>query len=464
MLKIHQVFISKFLLLFIGVFLGSIFISYISLKSIVVNHNTNHLQSAIELLELELDRVQNLDTFAKKVHEVTDLRLTFIATDGLVLAESNRQKEEMDNHLAREEIRNIGDQKYGVSIRYSKSVNEDFLYVVKLSSYKNKKIYTRLAMGLDQVMSDFYSLWSRLIFVFLFIIAIAFYFTKSMSDRILYDIKQITAYLDEVSNKNYKAILKTRYFFEFLQISLILKNLVKKLSNRDKKKRKYTAKLRLINKQRNDILSAISHEFKNPIASIMGYAQTLLEDDNIKPEIRQKFLGKINANGEKISQMLDRLALSVKLENNDLDIIFSEFDIYALCNEVILNLKSKYKEREISLRGEPKLVNADKTMIELVLINLIDNALKYSQDDVSVEIQGEKIFVRDKGIGIKEEHLEQISQKFYRVDKNTWDNSMGIGLAMVSYILKAHHSSLEIDSEFAKGSTFGFSIASIIKK
>jgi two-component system, OmpR family, phosphate regulon sensor histidine kinase PhoR len=418
----------------------------------------------LELIELELDRVQNLDIFAKKVHEVTGLRLTFIAKDGLVLAESNREKEEMDNHLLREEIRNIKDQNHGVSIRYSKSVKEDFLYVATHSSYQDKIIYTRLAMSLEQVMSDFYSLWSRLIFVFLFIIAIAFYFTKAMSDRILYDIKQITCYLDEVSNKNYKAILKTKYFFEFLQISLILKNLVKKLSNRDKKKRKYTAKLRLINKQRNDILSAISHEFKNPIASIMGYAQTLLEDDKIKPEIRQKFLSKINANGEKISQMLDRLALSVKLENNDLDLKFSNFDLYALCVEVIANLKSKYKEREITLSGEKTLVNADKTMIELVLINLIDNALKYSQEDVRVEIQADKIVVKDKGIGIKQEHLEQVTHKFYRVDKNTWDNSMGIGLAMVSYILKAHHSSLEIDSEFTKGSTFSFSIDSMVKK
>ena len=420
--------------------------------------------SALELIELELNRVDNLDSFAKKVHKVTELRLTFIDANGAVLGESNREKEEMDNHLQREEIRNIKDQKYATSIRYSHSVNEDFLYVVKYASFHNAKVYIRLAMSLEQVMSDFYSLWSRLIFLFLFIIIIAFYFTKKMSDRILYDIKQITAYLDEVSNKNYKAILKTKYFFEFLQISLILKNLVKKLSNRDKKKRKYTAKLRLMNKQRNDILSAISHEFKNPIASIMGYAQTLLEDENIKPEIRQKFLSKINSNGEKISQMLDRLALSVKLENNDLDLHFSDFDLYALCSEVITNLKSKYKEREIELSAERCMIHADKTMIELVLINLIDNALKYSQDDVKVEIQNEKIIVRDKGIGIKAEHIEQITQKFYRVDRNTWDNSMGIGLAMVSYILKAHHSSLEIDSEFTKGSSFSFSILAMKKK
>jgi signal transduction histidine kinase len=280
----------------------------------------------------------------------------------------------------------------------------------------------------------------------------------------LYDIEQLTNYLDEISNKNYKAIIKTKYFYEFLQISLLLKNLVKKLSNRDKQKRKYTAKLRLVNKQRSDILSAISHEFKNPVASIMGYAQTLEEDPDIDPKIRAKFLEKISSNGEKISKMLDRLALSVKLENNDLEIHESEFDMKTLVNEVAANLLLKYKDREIHVNVPSKIINADKTMIELVLINLLDNALKYSQNDVYLSLENDVVSVKDTGIGIKEEHLDKVTSKFYRVDKNSWDNSMGIGLAMVSYILKAHNSLLVINSIFAKGSVFSFSIKEMIKK
>lgn len=193
-------------------------------------------------------------------------------------------------------------------------------------------------MSLAQVMSDFYSLWSKLAIVYLIVLLIAFYTSKRMSEKIVYDIQQITKFLDEISNKNYNAIIKTKYFYEFLQISLMLKNLVKKLSTRDKQKRKYTAKLRLMNKQRNDILSAISHEFKNPVASIMGYAQTLQEDPDVSVKIRTKFLGKISSNGDKISKMLDRLALSVKLENNDLEMSASRFDMKTLCEEVVSNL------------------------------------------------------------------------------------------------------------------------------
>jgi len=439
-------------------------VSYFALKSSIIEHNQEHLQNAIELISLEINREENLEALASKMHESTGLRTTIVNEDGVVVAESDADKESMDNHGSRYEIMQANSEEFSHIVRYSDTVKVDFLYVAKKIVYKNKTFYIRLAISLAKMMDDFYALWINLVLLFVAMTLIAFYGSWRMSERVLYDIGQLTSYLDEISNKNYRAIVKTKYFYEFLQISLLLKNLVKKLSNRDKKKRKYTAKLRLINKQRNDILSAISHEFKNPVASIIGYAQTLEEDPEIDPKIRAKFLEKISSNGEKISKMLDRLALSVKLENNDLELRESEFNIKSLCEEVAANMLLKYKDREIILSLEDQKVFADKTMIELTLINLLDNALKYSQNDIYFTLAEDIISVKDSGIGIKEEHLDKVTAKFYRVEKNSWDNSMGIGLAMVSYILKAHKSFLEIQSTFAKGSVFSFSIKEMIKK
>ena len=464
MLKIHQIFIIKFLLLFVGTLFVTSLVSYFALKSSIIEHNQEHLKNAIQLISLEINREENLEALVSKVHESTGLRATMINEDGVVVAESDADKESMDNHGSRYEIMQANSEEFSHVVRYSDTVEVDFLYVAKKIVYKNKTLYIRLAISLAKVMDDFYALWINLVLLFVAMAFIAFYVSWRMSERVLYDIGQLTSYLDEISNKNYRAIIKTKYFYEFLQISLLLKNLVKKLSNRDKKKRKYTAKLRLINKQRNDILSAISHEFKNPVASIIGYAQTLEEDPEINPKIRAKFLEKISSNGEKISKMLDRLALSVKLENNDLELRESEFNMKSLCEEVAANILLKYKDREIILSLTDQRVSADKTMIELVLINLLDNALKYSQNDVYLTLTEDKLSVKDSGIGIKEEHLDKVTSKFYRVEKNSWDNSMGIGLAMVSYILKAHKSFLEIQSTFAKGSVFSFSIKEMIKK
>lgn len=434
------------------------------LKSIVIDYNKEHLQSVIKMIEFHINDVDNLESYAKKIHKQTNLRVTVVNEVGKVIAESDANKQTMDNHASRYEIMASNNQEFADITRYSHTLNVDFLYVAKKTSYKGKKIYLRLSISLGKIMDDFYSLWYKLVFAFFIVVVIAFYITKQMNDRIVYDIEQITKFLNEISEKNYKAVIKTKYFYEFLHISLLLKNLVKKLSNRDKQKRKYTAKLRLMNKQRNDILSSISHEFKNPIASIIGYSQTLRDDPDVNIKIREKFLDKITSNGEKISKMLDRLALSVKLDNNDLDINKSEFNLKSLVQEVALNIGSKYRDREIIVNAEDTVIYADKTMIELVLINLVDNALKYSQLVVEIDLHNNILSVEDQGIGIRPEHIELVTSKFYRVDKNSWDNSMGLGLAMVSYILKVHKSLLVIESEYSKGSVFSFDLESMLKK
>lgn len=458
MLKIHQIFVIKFVFLFIGTILISSIISYVALKSIIIEHNRVHLENAISLISLNLSETKNLDLLAKDVNERTDLRVTIINIDGVVIAESNTDKTTMDNHGQRYEIIEANSREYSHIVRYSNTLKVDFLYVAKKLSYQGKKIYVRLSMNLESIMDSFYALWSKLTFVLIVIIFSVFYIAKRMSKQVVFDIDQITNYLNEIANKNYKAVIKTKYFHEFLHISLMMKNLVKNLDKRDRQKRKYTAKLRLMNKQRNDILSAISHEFKNPIASIIGYSQTIQDDNAMPDKIRDKFLGKISSNGEKISKMLDRLALSVKLENGDLNISNSEFELDILCHEIATNLKSKYQEREIIVDVKSTKIFADKTMIELVLINLVDNALKYSSSDVKIIFEDSLVSVVDTGIGIRKDHVDRVTSKFYRVDKNSWDNSMGIGLAMVSYILKSMDSFLEITSVFGEGSTFSFCI------
>lgn len=464
MLKIHQLFFIKFLTLFIGTLLIASVISYITLKSIVVEHNEINLKQSILLLETELEKSDDLEALAMLVHEKTGYRVTIIDADGIVIAESNYDKEHMENHANRFEVMQAGANDFGISTRYSHTLKTDFLYVAKMETYRGEKIYLRLSKSLEKVLESFYALSTRLLLSFLFFVILALIISYNISKKIHYDITQIITYLDEIANKNYKAVIKTRYFSEFLQVSLQLKNLVKKLSNRERQKRKYTAKLRLVNKQRNDILSAISHEFKNPVASIMGYAETLIDDPEIDTKIRMKFLDKILSNGKKIAVMLDRLALSVKLENNDITLTKSDFNLCDVAHDVSQNLSKKYKGRTVHTECDDLIVHADKTTIEMALTNLVDNALKYSEDDVSIKIDGGRLMVIDRGMGIPEKEIEKITSKFYRVEKNTWDNSLGLGLAIVSYILSLHKSTLFIESNVGEGSTFGFELAPLIEE
>jgi len=457
-LKIHQLFFLNTLALFIGTLVIASVIGYYTLKGMIIEDNINHLKRTIELVATKANQSATTDHYAKSIHNQTDYRTTIFDTNGQVIAESSIDKRTVDSDHNRIEIMHSSIEPYGVSVRYSKTFDEDYIFVAKQVPFAGDIVILRLGISLKSVMGYFYQLWVKLAATFLFFVIIALLTAYNISKKAQYDIAQITHYLHEISAKNYMAVLKPEHFREFLQITLLLKNLVKKLRNRDKQKRKYTARLRLINKQQNDILSAISHEFKNPVAAIVGYTETLEEDGNLNLAIREKFLGKIHSNAMKISHMLDRLALSVKLENNDFSIKPTTFDLDALCRDVTSTLQGKYPLRIINYEGHPKEVYADRTMIDLVITNLIDNAIKYSENEVILKLTEHTIEIIDKGIGIAPNELELITSKFYRVQKNSWDNSMGLGLAIVSYILKLHHSQLTITSILGEGSAFTFSI------
>lgn len=448
--------------LFIGTLIIATFISYITLKDIVVFNNQEQLKKTINILIVQLKKSHNYENFVQEIKQESGLRLTLIRNDGTVIAESNFNPKKMENHATREEVIMARNEDYGIAVRHSHTLDEDFIYVAKALSIDNQKLFLRLSMSLKDVFHSFHIFWYRIAFAIAFFLLISFFITYQMNKKIRYDINQIISYLEELSEKNYKAVLHIEYFNEFLQISVMLKNLAKKLHSRSRQKRKHTAKLRLINKQRNDILSAISHEFKNPVAAINGYAETLRDDPDSPVSIRTKFLDKIISNAMKISNMLDRLALSVKLENNDLSIAPHPFNIGELIGDIVENLEKKQKEQKIIFTPFSLEVKADKTMIELVLVNLIDNAIKYSESDVRVTFDSNVISVTDKGIGISESDLKNITSKFFRVRKNTWDNSMGLGLAIVDYILKLHRMKLNISSEPNRGSTFSFDITPII--
>lgn len=260
--------------------------------------------------------------------------------------------------------------------------------------------------------------------------------------------------LEKIEKMDYKAHFFTQEFEDLNQ------NLIKVLDSAKKRediKQRYTAKLKLKNRQRADMISAIAHEFRNPIASIMGYAQTLEEDKEIPQALQEKFLSKIYNNGVKIEALLSRLVLWNQFESGEATLHPSQFDLYTLAQEVTTSLEEKYPQREIILEGNSHMVEADRTLLEIVLKNLIENALKYSKDEVVVKID-DQISVIDKGAGISSSDITKVTKKFYRSGTHSWDNSMGLGLSIVKSILALHGTELEIESEEEKGSTFSFYI------
>ena len=276
--------------------------------------------------------------------------------------------------------------------------------------------------------------------------------------RMQNELVTISTYLKDLENIE-TIEYKTRFFTqEFDDINQNLIKVLKSSKKREDVKQRYNAKLKLKNRQRSDMLSAIAHEFRNPIASIMGYSQTLQDDPSIDQELREKFLDKIHKNGDKIEALLSRLILWNKFESGETTLHPTEFDIYSLLEENQSCLSEKYEERQIIISGSTYMVEADRTLIEIVLKNLIENALKYSKEDIMVSIEDGHIAIADKGAGISSSDISKVTKKFYRSGTHNWDNSMGLGLSIVKTILRLHDSELKIESKVGVGSTFSFKI------
>ena len=121
MLKIHQIFIIKFLLLFVGSLFVTSLISYVALKSIIIDHSENHLENAIVMMGLDLEKIDDLDAYALKVNKHTNLRVTMVDSDGVVIAESSADKSTMDNHGSRFEIMQANKDEFSQSTALSNS-------------------------------------------------------------------------------------------------------------------------------------------------------------------------------------------------------------------------------------------------------------------------------------------------------------------------------------------------------
>ncbi len=466
MLRLDQLYFRNFFVLFFLTLLVTAFSGYFLLKKIEINNHKTMLINMIDLFSIE-GTDENINDIVQQIKEKTGVRVTIINSEGIVEYESNRDVKGMENHLNRPEIAQALMGSIGSSVRYSESVERDFLYVAK----RTEKGFVRMAYALDSIQAKFFKFWLKAMVLFALAMAIAFWLALRINQKITDDLKRIKVSLENLLNKNYDVDFDgVSCCKEFDSISKQIDKVSKKLEKRDRQKAKYTKNLKLLSKKQGDIISAISHEFKNPVAAIMGYTQTVKEDRDLTPQVRDRFLDKVTNNAKKITIMIDRLSLAIKLDNDNFTPEFSSFKLVALVEDVRETILQKYPSREIILEIEdiPQgqagalMIKADRGMFDNLLTNLIENALKYSEDEVVVKSENGRLNVIDKGIGISAEDMENITKRFFRVDSLSWDNSIGVGLYIVKYILKLHNATLDIQSTPNVGSTFSFDFSHLL--
>ena len=429
-------------------------LSYFWIKSIFIEQTKIDLLHNIDIFALQIKDFKNIDDKAKKIKETIGLRVTIIDKNGVVIGESDKSKDLMDNHLNRTEVLESKYNKYGSIVRNSDTLKKDLLYVSKKQVLNEEDYYIRMARDLELIDEEYIFVTFKVAILFIIFIAIFFIVALKISKKVEYETNAILEFLNNLIKQNKSLKIESNYSLEFQNITQLLTKVSDSLSKKDKQKSKYTAKLKLSNRQKDDIISAISHEFKNPIAVISGYSQTLLDDKDLNANIRDKFLEKIFSNSQKLTNMIDRLRLSIKLEEGKQPHSFTKTNITNVTKQIIDDLKVTYPSRDINIEANDIVMEVDETMMSIAITNLIENALKYSQDTVNITITKKKLSVMDVGIGVNNKDISKLTEKFYRVSNNGWNNSMGVGLSLVSNILNIHDFSLDIKSIENEGSTF----------
>ncbi len=226
--------------------------------------------------------------------------------------------------------------------------------------------------------------------------------------------------------------------------------------------------LKKAHKYRQEFLADVSHELKTPIFSAQGFVHTLLENPDESPEIRQRFLEKAAKSLDGLDELVKDLLTVSQIETGAITIEKEVVDIRKMVLDIFEQLENKAKSRNVTMKttgysGEI-IVSADPLRIKQVLVNLIENALKYGSDNgkILVEfLEKDKDFqikIIDNGPGISSEHLPRIFDRFYRVDKSRARQigGSGLGLSIVKHIVQAHGSKIMVESKIDKGTEFYF--------
>ena len=219
---------------------------------------------------------------------------------------------------------------------------------------------------------------------------------------------------------------------------------------------------------RREFIGNVSHELKTPIFNIQGYIQTLLDGGLEDKEVNMKFLKRANVSVDRMINIVEDLEVISRLETDDNELELENFNIVHVINEVFdqMELKAGQMKIKLELKNESNspLVYADKNKIQQVFMNLISNSIKYGKESGTTSVRlfdmtdKTLIEVADDGIGIDEDSLNRLFERFYRVDKNRSREigGTGLGLAIVKHIIEAHQQTINVRSTVDLGSTFSF--------
>ena len=364
-----------------------------------------------------------------------DIRVTLVHADGTVYYDNFADPNAMDNHADRPEIRQALENGSGSDIRNSSTVDQSaFYYAVRL---KNGDVM-RLAQEASNIWSVYFRSMPLIMLLAVGMACVSLYLAPLLTARLVQPIERMTAHLNNVSGVARYPELEP--FMDMIE-------------------QQHEEILRSAN-MRVEFTANVSHELKTPLTSISGYAE-LIESGMAQGEQAKTFAAEIHKSANRLLTLINDIIRLSQMDAPMPDLKFEPVDLAQIAANTFEQLEMSARKADVTLQldAKPAMVEADRQMMDELLYNLCDNAIRYNVHGGSVKLEVRPIrdkvivCVQDTGIGISPENQEHVFERFYRVDKSRSKatGGTGLGLAIVKHIAVKHNAQIELESELGRG-------------
>ena len=393
-----------------------------------------------------------------------NLRVTVISKSGRVLYDSSTDFRSMMNHARRPEVEEALKTGFGSSVdRNSNTLGGDYFYCA--TYYRDEGYIVRSALPYDvdlakSLRADFHYIWFSL-FVVILLTIVLYRFTNRIGGNItkLNEFATRASSHDFSFDKNWNKVLGG---FSNDELGDTAERIVK-LYLRLKKTQQEQ------NVLKRQLTQNVAHELKTPVASIQGYLETILGHPDMDPKTRDNFLERCHAQSERLAALLNDMSTLNRLDDGAEMMVFDEIDVAEIIRTVEMESKFALEQKGMTMKCDmPKemIIHGNAGLIYSTFRNLTDNAIAYAGANTHIELkacrgQGCWHFVfSDDGVGVAEEHLSRLFERFYRVDKGRSRKmgGTGLGLAIVKNAVRVHGGSISVSNNPDGGLRFEFTL------
>lgn len=422
------------------------------------NFFIHHLRDTLESRAITVDQAVNTIKTNNACHvlQVSDssIRVTIVDTLGVVQCDSEADAIMMENHANRPEIVQALKGRRGSSTRMSETLQTSMLYLA-IPHFKDEKVIGAIRtaiplLSIDGLLNELYQQFLILLVVLLAIVSVVI---VNIYRKINQPLAEIIEKANLFAKGEFNTSLPDYDIKEIDELGNALNRMAEQLDR--------------LENLRQDFVANVSHELKTPIATIKSYVETLLDGAQHDPADMERFLNIVLKQNDRLGAIVDDLLMLSRLESAPTTQILelNEADACQLMQFSAENCQNRADTKNITINincNKNIEIQVDHSLMTQALVNLIDNAIKYSNDNKTITLSAEAVNnevilrVSDEGPGIPEQHMPRLFERFYRVDKSRSRRvgGTGLGLAIVKHIVHIHGGEIEVSNNATAGCRF----------